>query len=151
MRVVYAFLADTATGTPGGKADATGIGFDTIFAEAFPAMHAHMALVCRLEVAITECDVPHELRIEMLGPDGQLMFRQVAQFTTRRVDPTVVRPPTFPLILDLVNLPFPAAGDYAFHLLVDNIELAVVPLYIQQGQPPVTAEERPDGNPPTAP
>ncbi|MBI4492607.1 MAG: hypothetical protein HY690_07430 [Chloroflexi bacterium] len=44
------------------------------------------------------------------------------------------RPVGLRLVLEVEGAVFAAPGDYGFHLLVDTLEMAVVPLYIRQGR-----------------
>ena len=133
MRVIYMLLADSVVPDPSGKANMLGAGLDTILALSFPCTHPSLALFGRLEVALTECGHEHTLRVELLNPDGQIIGEPLAQvFTPERNLADPGRPSLMALIFQYIGLPFPAPGDYAFHILIDNNEMVVVPLYLKQ-------------------
>ena len=134
MRVTYALLADSATVDPAtAKLNIIGGGFDTIWGPAFPARHPSLTLIARLEIAPTECDYEHILRIEGLGPDGQaIMEPQVIQFTPQRNLAEPGRPGTIPIVATFQNLVFLVPGDYGLHILADNNLLVDVPLFLRQ-------------------
>ena len=75
MKVVFAFLAESATATPAGRLDAVGVGVDTIWAATFPTAPVRMVLVCRIEASPRECGALHQVRLEFIDADG----RPVAQ------------------------------------------------------------------------
>jgi hypothetical protein len=136
MRVVFAIVADAATDVGNGKIDISGAGIDTLFSPGFPAATAQLTLVWRLEFAPTECGHPHQIRVELLGPDGQGIIQPLTgTAVVSKFAPEPHRPVNTNLIFNLQGVVFPNAGDYAFHILIDNIELAVVPLYLRL-QPP---------------
>jgi hypothetical protein len=132
MQLGFAFLADAAVSTPDGKISVLGGNFDTIYVAAVPAQHPAMVLVVNLRVQPTECGRQHRLRLEFWDPDGQ---------SVRRSDQPH-KPVNVNLTVHLQGLTIPRVGDYAFHVLVDDLEVGVMPLSVVQVQAPGTAGER---------
>ncbi len=132
---VEAFLAEHAAVGADDMITAMGIGFDSIAAPVFPARHTRMALVLRLVLSPSECGQAHTLRIDLLDPDGVELLRQEQGFALARATSESYRPRVMPVVWHIDNLVFPAPGDYAFHVLVDTLELAVVPLYVRYRSP----------------
>jgi hypothetical protein len=145
MRVVYAFLADSATDAANGKTDIVGLGLDHVFAAAVPALHPHLTLVCRLEATLTECDVEHQVRIELWGPDGERMVQVGGAVTPHRNTLEPHQPSSQTIVLNFEGLVFPVFGDYGFHILIDNLELGTVPFYVRQATAPTGEEHHDDG------
>ena len=132
MRVADAFLAEWAQLLPGGRVDARGIGLDTLPASTFPSRHEYLALVLRLEFSASEGEQTHPLRIELLDPDGY-----VADQVNGEIVPPInprerYRPSVVPIVWHLRDFSLPAPGDYAFHVLVHDLEFAVVSLFVRQ-------------------
>jgi len=132
VRVAFAFFAEAVSISEVDRVDVRGAGADTIWAARFPTPAVQLPLVCRIEASPRECEVPHELRFELIDADGYVVC-QSWQMTWRperraaepyRVVHVTIVPP-------LGAIRFPAPGDYSLHILADNHELAVVPLYVR--------------------
>jgi hypothetical protein len=146
MRLLYAFVADSAQFTADGKLWVLGGDFATIQAPAFPATHLAMTLVVKLEVQLTECNRDHRLRVVLLDPDGGPVIPEVELSFRPQSDPRQHhRPVGVGLNFVLQQIQFPKAGDYGFHVLVDDLELGVVPLYLVSTAPAL--EPNGGGNP----
>ena len=132
--VEFAFLADAAEAPPGQKFNVLGGGVTQIGGPVFPLRHPHIALIVCLSVTIPEFNREHEVRIALLGPEGEEISGAqgsiVAQGTGDGRD-TVV---TF--AVDLWSLTFPAPGDYSFRILVNGSERKALPLAVTNAPVP---------------
>jgi hypothetical protein len=143
MQLGFAFLADAAVSTPDGKISVLGGNFDTIYVAAVPAQHPAMVLVVNLRVQPTECGRQHRLRLEFWDPDGQSVLPSLElPFLPQRRSDQPHKPVNVNLTVHLQGLTIPRVGDYAFHVLVDDLEVGVMPLSVVQVQAPGTAGER---------
>jgi hypothetical protein len=132
VQVQYLIVATDVTDGPEGTVNIYEGDFDTLWATGFPAAVPRLVLLCRLILAATECDYPHTLRIELLGPDGeQLLALAPHTFVQARHPTEPYRPVRHRVRCTFAPVQFPAPGDYGFHLLVDNHELANLPFYVR--------------------
>jgi len=131
MRLGYAFCASAAEFTPDGKLWVLGGDFDTITAPGFPVVHPAMTLVIKLRVEITECDHQHGLRILLLDSDGAIVQGPMeVSFTAQRRPEAPHRPVGVGLAINFQSMVFAREGDFAFHILVDNLGLGTVQVYV---------------------
>jgi len=138
MRLAYSFLANAAefTGTDG-RLWVLGGDFDTITATETPAMHPVMTLVVKLLVQPTECQREHRLRIELIDSDGVQVHPEIGGPFTPIASPEYPhRPVGVGMALTYLQLRFPRYGDYSFHILIDDLELGVLPLHLVPPVPP---------------
>lgn len=130
----FAFLADAAEANPGRKFYVLGGGIDAIGAPSFPVVHPNMSLVLRLLVSSTEVDMDHRLEIRLIDADGGELARVDGNFNARgRPDPG--REIALPLVMNLVNTRFQAAGDYSVEILVDGEHAKSLPLRLHKVAP----------------
>ncbi len=133
MEVEFAFLADAAQTSSDGKLYALGAGIDKVFTPGFPVAHSHVSLVVKIKVHPTECDRDHQLEIQLWDPDGKLIGPRLSgQFRASRQAEDATRPGFVNLTLDMVNLEFPRAGAYEFHIILNGEHKKTVPLYLVQ-------------------
>lgn len=135
MNVAFAMLADAATVDPRGKVNILGGGIDSISAPQFPVTHPQLIFICRLQLSPVECDLDHPLRIDLIDPDGQQLAQVAGGVRGQRLVDDPHRPVNADLLLGFGGLTFPAPGDYAFHVLVNQMEIAVVPLFVRPQAP----------------
>jgi hypothetical protein len=129
MQLAFAFLADAAQFSPDGKVSLLGGDFDTVYAESFPSQHPDATLVVKLKVQPTECNRDHRLRVEFIDSDGNRVIPSLELPFKPELRPEQPhRPVGVGLALQLRGLPIAKEGDYAFHVLVDDLEVAVVEL-----------------------
>jgi hypothetical protein len=134
MRLAYAFIAHAAEFTPNdGRLWVLGGDFDTITAAEIPAIHSVMTLVVKLLVQPTECQREHRLRIELIDSDGARVHPEIGgPFMPSVRQDYPHRPVGVGMALTFLQLRLPHYGDYAFHILVDDLELGTLPLYLVQ-------------------
>jgi len=124
MELVLAVLADCANVTGDGKLNIMGI-FEQIYAPQFPAAHASMQLVMRLEATPFESGA-HPLQVALGDADGRELLRVPGQFAVpeSRAGENV----TVNQIFVFNGLVLPQAGRYEFIVSVSENELGRVPL-----------------------
>lgn len=124
MRVTLAVVADYANTTSEGKLNIMGI-FNSVNAAAFPTNVHEMRLVVKYQFTPAERKSAHTIQVKFLDPDGAelLGLAQPFQVPDNALNPEVTQ------VIDLRGIPLPKAGDYAFHILMDEQEQARVPLY----------------------
>lgn len=131
MELSYAFVADSAQYVDG-KLYALGGDFDTIVAPKFPATHPALALVLKLRVQPLECARRHQLRVALIDADGKPIQNEIKLEFEPQVDSQhPSRAVGVGLVTNYLVLKFPTAGSYAFHVLVDDIELGTLPFYTE--------------------
>ncbi|HLQ34457.1 MAG TPA: hypothetical protein VK457_17370 [Chloroflexota bacterium] len=135
MQLAYAMTALAAEVTPDGKLWMLGGDFDTLTAQSFPVTHPAMALVVKLWAQLPECEREHQLTVELIDSDGREQIKRI-EMPFRVAQPAPGRRIGANLVLHLVGLQFPKPDDYAFHILVDDIEIGSVPLTVAQQTSP---------------
>jgi hypothetical protein len=155
MRLAFAMLADFAEATPDGKVTIGGGDFDTIYAPAFPAVHPRtVALVMKYIADAADLGMPHVLRIEFVGPNGQLVAPPFdVQFTPQPHQLPINVPTKLAFVFNFQALLLPAPGTYHFRVFLDEAAepIASLPLYaLEQPQPPARGQDeiqREEGTP----
>jgi hypothetical protein len=132
MKLIYVIPADAAQASPNGKFSLLGGGVENINVLSFPAIHAGLALVVRLEVLASEAEQDHKFSIDIVGPkDFRVIAGNMLEFR-----PTSSGVPNRPFAINLIlNMPllvFPKPGVYDFHLYVDGQEVGAFPLNAQK-------------------
>ncbi len=70
MKATLAAIADGASVGAGDKLNVQGV-FDTIFADTFPAVHARMVVVVRLQLEPTDDSRDHTVRVRLVDDAGR--------------------------------------------------------------------------------
>lgn len=121
MKVNFGFLCDYADNT-GGKLNAMGIGFDTIYANTVPATHRQMFAVVSIEFSSVEVG-PKEVALHIINADGGQVIPPIA----RTLDvPNPTRGYSFHtenVVIGIGDLTFPSYGDYSVVWLVGSTEV----------------------------
>ena len=134
MDVTLAVLCDAANVSTEGNLNILGQ-FNTLVASSFPAVHPVMRLVLRFKASPAELGHQRSLTIKTLTEDGQIIGEISGRMNTSADAPPGKIPESPPLILELVNTAFDQPGDYAFSILIDRDEKAVVPLAVVESAP----------------
>ncbi len=126
MNVTLAVLADAANVSQEGKLNILG-SFNTIMVENFPARHPAMVLVLPLNATPAEYGQVRDLGLKLLGADGE---EHAAMQITIPVEapPDLAIPHKCEAIVNVRDLVFPRAGDYAIHVLIGDDDKTQVPL-----------------------
>ena len=126
--VNLAVLADYANVSQDGKLNIMGI-FQEVNATTLPFVLPQMYLVVSLTAGPAEFDTVRDLRIVLLRSDGEKLLELEGQLNVPR-SPREGSRSYMNEAIGLAGIPFPQAGDYAFHILVGDDEKAVVPLHV---------------------
>lgn len=131
MKLAYAMLADSAQFTPDGRLWVLGGDIDTLYVPAIPAKQPLLTLVFKVLFAPEECEREHTLRVDVTSPDGTLVKSGESLSFVPHVSPD--RPDEdvgvgVPVLIQ--NQEFQTLGQYVYHILVDDQELAELPLRI---------------------
>lgn len=113
MRATLAAIADAALVGAGDKLTVQGV-FDTIFAEVYPAVHAKMVLVVRLQLDAADAEREHSVRIRLVDTTGRRLFEQNTRTQIGQIPPGEM--PATNLIYQLNNTTFPGPGRYRFQV-----------------------------------
>ncbi len=131
MKIPLAFLAEAAVAHPDGKLSALGCGIDGVNGTQFPIQLGNLAVVVKVEFSPTECDRQHVIEVLPLNADGKPFSNPMRQKVTpprNAVDPTL--PSAAQAILNYVGLRFDRPAEYAFSIVVDDNEVASLPLRV---------------------
>jgi hypothetical protein len=135
MQVPLALLADYANVSAEGKLNVMGA-FDVINARRFPARHAQMHLVFRLEANPAEAGSKKSLEIKLMAEDGQMLLSLAAELTLEAKGLVPIGETLRSNhIIGLQNVKFEKAGAYQFAILINEDVKAIVPLKVQELPP----------------
>lgn len=142
---VTAFLADSAEAVQG-KIYALGIGWNAIFAPAFPALHPRLALGMTIHVPYTATNQMHTVTVHMETEDGERVQLSTTPQQDGAPEPAlevggsfnVGRPPmliagdaqvvTYAMTFD--QLKFDAPGMFVWIISVDGAEMKRIPMRV---------------------
>ena len=119
MEIDFAFICDYAE--VGGKINALGIGFDTIFVKDLLTPHPHMHLVAQLRASITEAG-RKKLTVEIIDADGHSIIPNIEGDVEIR-SPEVGVEAVGRLGIGFNNIKFERYGQHSLHLLIDGNEM----------------------------
>jgi hypothetical protein len=129
VHVRMALAADYVNETADGKLNVLGI-FDSINSRSFPAVHRELRLIVSLEFTLAECATERELKIDFIDQDGKSVVTMAQSFSVPRPDAgsssSVV---IYNKIVHLKGLPLPHEGLFEFHVLLDNNDIARIPIH----------------------
>ncbi len=124
--MTLALLCDAANVSEEGKLNILGA-FDTISAASFPAVHPMMRLVLRISASPAEVDRERHLTVRVLTADGEAIGEFNGDFVVPK-PPLPGRSTGIQMIIDFPNTSYEQAGQYAFHILIDEDEKGAIPL-----------------------
>jgi hypothetical protein len=128
MKTRIAVLADYASISIDHKLNIMGV-FTTLTAPKTPVVHAQMKLVTQFEFDASEAG-QHQMRVLLVDADGHELLSIGAVVAIQH--PHDGRPALMNQIFDLVQLSFPAFGDYEFRIRLDDETVAEIPLIVAQ-------------------
>jgi hypothetical protein len=111
VKVTLAAIADGASVGVGDKLNVQGV-FDTIFADTFPAVHARMVVVVRLQLEPADDSRDYTVRVRLVDDAGRRIFEQTTRTHIGHI-PHGAAPATN-LIYQLTNTTFHGPGRYRF-------------------------------------
>lgn len=139
MDLAYAFVADAAQFTDDGKLWVLGGDFDTIYSPTYPVAQPVLTLVVKLFARPADCNREHALLIDFAMPDGGAARLATQSFTPQLRADRPDLPDAVNLALGFLGLTFSVPGAYTLRVVVDDAELAAVPLHLLQAEGPLRA------------
>ncbi len=124
MDVPLALLADSANVSAEGNLNILGI-FDAVVASEYPAAHPAATLVIQLRPRRSEVGMPARVVIRLMDEDSVIAEIQ-GEFIVPALTPGG-RVMGINQLFRIAPLGLPRAGNFAFHILVNEEEKAVVP------------------------
>lgn len=126
MTVDFAFVCDYAE--VGGKINAMGIGFDTIFAGSIPCKHPSFFLVIQLRTNVVEAGEKN-MEVHLIDDDGKDIIPVArAKFNTPK--PAISTESVGKIAMQFHNVEFPRYGSYSLHAVIEGLELVRIPIRI---------------------
>lgn len=132
MEIPIAALCDAATDYAG-KLNVLGV-FDTVLTTKFPAVHPQCAIACRFVFNKGE-EGTRVFRLSFVNEDGKVVMPAIELAIDIKV-PEEVNYLSRNLIINLQQLKFDAAGQYAVELLMDGRQVSSIPLLVREINPP---------------
>ncbi len=134
MNLNLAAICDHAMVDQHGKLSLIGI-FQNVWVAQFPAMHARLHLVLRVQGARDEVG-EHSIKIDFSDPDGKSLIQGGGSVTFKEPPAGIVDIEASAILT--FDLPLPKPGRYQFRITIDDDLETVVPLTAMQQQ--VTAQ-----------
>jgi len=136
MEPTIAALCDAATDY-GGKLNLLGV-FDTVLTTNFPAVHPQCAIALRF--VFNKGEEGHRaFRLSFVNEDGKIVMPAIELAIDIKV-PEEVNYLSRNLIINLQQLKFDTAGQYAVEVLMDGRQVTSIPLLVRLVKPPATPE-----------
>lgn len=129
MNTELTFLCDSATDDRG-KLHALGIGIDSVQGDALPFTHPRFIVVCVVGYSSVEAG-SKRLEIRLLDPDAQDAITPIEQDITFASRQGVLDSKAR-IIIEVNSVTFRSLGPHAFHVVIDNHEMARLPLSVGQ-------------------
>jgi len=126
MKIDFAFICDYADAR--GKINALGIGFDTIYAPRVPCKHPIFSFVLQLRANVLETGTK-KLEVHIMDEDGKDLIPAVSKIIQIR-RPTTGTETIARVALQFGNVKFPKHGSYTIRAVLDDNEVACVPLNV---------------------
>jgi uncharacterized protein DUF6941 len=122
VKATLVAIADAASVGAGDKLNVQGI-LDTIFADAFPAVHPRMVLAVRLQLEARDDSRERTVRVRLVDEVGRRIFEQTTRVSFGHI-PHAVAPGTN-LIYQLTNTTFRGPGRYRFLIEAGRTRVAL--------------------------
>lgn len=136
MEIPIATLCDAATDYAG-KLNLLG-SFDTVLTTKFPAVHPQCAIALRFVFNKAE-EGNRAFRLTFVNEDGKIVMPAIELAIDVKI-PDEVNYLSRNLIINLQQLKFDTAGQYAVEVLMDGQQVASIPLLVRQTTTPPTPE-----------
>jgi len=124
MKVDFAFICDYADAK--GKINALGIGFDTIYAPKVPFRHPEFTFVLQLRAGV-EDTVVKKIEVHLTDEDGKDIIPAMSKvIQIKRA--AIGKESIARLALHFRNIQFERHGSYSINAVLDDKEIARIPL-----------------------
>lgn len=132
METPIATLCDAATDYAG-KLNLLGA-FDTVLTQQFPAVHPQCAIAMRFVFNKAE-EGRRTFRLAFVNEDGRSIMPSVELVIEVKI-PEEVNYLSRNLIINMQQLKFEQAGQYAIEIIMDEKQVASIPLLVREMTPP---------------
>ncbi len=129
MQVDFAFICDYAEA--GGKINAMGIGFDTIFAKQVPVTHSQFFIVAQFRGSVAEAG-EKDVTMRLIDADGTDVIPELNVSVRLRHPPQGLTESIARLALRLNGVVFNKFSEYSVHLLVGGNEMVRIPIRVAE-------------------
>ena len=129
MQVDFAFICDYAEA--GGKINAMGIGFDTIFAKQVPVTHSQFFIVAQFRGSVAEAG-EKKVTMRLIDADGADVLPELNVSIRLRQPPQGSTETTARLALRLNSVVFNKFSEYSVHVLVGGNEMIRIPMRVAE-------------------
>jgi hypothetical protein len=129
MNLVLAIACDSATVSPQGKLDVTGI-YNELSAPDFPAAQEQLTVVLVLEWGARDVG-EQPIRADLVGPEGEMVVT-IQGHTDVELGPDNEVPPQTRMILPLDNVVFQTPGRYFLRIQSGSETVEALPLYVSR-------------------
>jgi hypothetical protein len=120
MELDFAFLAENADVTTGGKLCCFGAGIDLLVAGGFPAWVPPFYLVVRFKVLPSDLLESHSFHVELVNPNGEVNNAAAPMLVNKMENPIDKSKPTGAILVAVMQMPVPESGTYQFRLLLND-------------------------------
>ena len=126
MKVDFAFICDYADAR--GKINALGIGFDTIYAPKVPVKHPIFSFVLQLRASLLDIGTK-TIEVHLIDENGNDIIPAVNR-TIQIRRPAIGTESIARVAMQFGNVKFPGYGSYSIRAVLDDNEIARVPLNV---------------------
>ena len=135
MELSFAFLANAADTSRGGRLTVMGADFDTLWVDRIPCIHA-CSMVAKFLIQMEERDQPNTAALRFRTPSGAVS--EIIDGLPMKAIPHPLRPdrPTSACMLLALTFPIPEVGDYEFEILADGQLVKTIQLLVVLGPAP---------------
>ncbi len=133
MELSFAFLALHADYTDGKALWVAGADFDRMAVLGVPPV-AQFSLVVKFRVPPADAITQHVMRIDITGPSGERKPLNENEPIPTKANEQFPNRDTSSVAILRLGLGFSTAGEYAFHIMLDEKEIKSIPLLIELPQ-----------------
>lgn len=129
MKPILAVVADAANITSDGKLNVLGV-FENILTESTPCVHLEFYVVVMVRCDVGDKGNVHRISLKLTDADrAEIGKSNALDAISSHDDPNPH--PILKAIFRLRGVSFPAFGQYTFHVVVDESEVAEIDLFVQ--------------------
>jgi len=129
MKIDFAFICDYAD-TSGGKINALGIGFDTIYASTIPIHHPLFFLVFQIRANVVEAG-EKSMVVNLIDDDGQNIIPPL-NGKINIAKPAAGTESVGRVAMAFNGVRFPKYGSYSLHAVVEGHDMVNVSMKVSQ-------------------
>lgn len=134
MNVVLAAIADYSMTAKDDKLSIIGM-FERISAQQFPATHARMDLVLRMQCTKADINRSREILVELVDEDGHNIAKVEGHAQVGDFAETVA---TITNVIVFQGLVFEKPGTYQFNIFIEGRQECALPLILELAKTPIS-------------